>query len=1048
VAGAFYVYPRLDEEVRVAVEARLAEKYPHLKVTVREAQLVRGEGIRVVGLSIVEPNHAGPQEELLYVDELFVHCTTDPRRLLEGQLDVSRLTLRKPILRAVRRGDGRWSAAQLLPLPKFGDGMPTGVIEGGTLELVDLTGVAPTKLILRDANLKWAPAEQPDAAGAAPRRLLRVEGRIAGDQIRNLTFDGWFDPNGSAWSLAGGVDGLDLSPELRDSLPLPKDDRLALLSQMRAKAEAQFRISYQASLDAASPSQFDFDVAGRMVDGRLEDPRLTFPVTDLTGKFRMNRDGVALSECTARHGSSTLRLDLTKQGFDSQGPMRIQASTQRLTLDSKMLELLPETWRSQWHNFMPTGQVDVDGVVTFDGQTWRPEVTLRLVDVAFTYHKFPYRLERARGELKLVDKQLSLNLAAQAENDELQIVGDFTLDGPRSFGWAEIRGNGVRIDDRLLRALPDNFQPFARSLHPQGRLGAYVRCWKDAGGDGKMHRHVVLNVQDGLLRYDKFPYPLTNIFGTIEVRDDLFILHDDLRATNDTARITCRGQCTPIAEGGELTLSFHGETVPIDEELRDALSPGSQRLFNDLKPRGMIRVDSEVRYRLVEKQLTVWVRGEPVDDTVSIEPAYFPYRLDKLKGTFTYADGRIQMEQLRAEHGRTQLSASGECQVDPQTGWRLALDRMFVDRLQVDRDLLHALPESLKKSAVALDPAGTFNVRGALTLFGGAEAGRSLGSEWNVTIDCHNNSLQCGVGLSGIHGSVWLNGKSQGGRFESNGEMQLDSVSYGDYQVTEVMGPLWLDNEQVLLGFWADRRRGQNPERHVTGKMYGGSAVADGWVVFGEEPEYAFLATLSQADLARIAQERMPGANNLAGEVMATIDLRGKGKGRNGVAGRGSIQLRNADIYQLQAMSSLLKVVSLRVPDKRAFTKSDISFVIQGEHCYLERIDLDGDAFSLQGRGELNLANEGLALVFRAVVGSDAGRAPTVRQLLGAASQQILLIHVDGTMQNPQVRREAFPGVNQVLEQLQADIERPISPRVPNIATPTVPPVAFPFERR
>ena len=47
----------------------------------REAQLVRGEGIRVVGLSIIEPNHAGPQEELLYVDELFVHCTTDPRRL-------------------------------------------------------------------------------------------------------------------------------------------------------------------------------------------------------------------------------------------------------------------------------------------------------------------------------------------------------------------------------------------------------------------------------------------------------------------------------------------------------------------------------------------------------------------------------------------------------------------------------------------------------------------------------------------------------------------------------------------------------------------------------------------------------------------------------------------------------------------------------------------------------------------------------------------------------------------------------------------------------
>ena len=46
----------------------------------------------------------------------------------------------------------------------------------------------------------------------------------------------------------------------------------------------------------------------------------------------------------------------------------------------------------------------------------------------------------------------------------------------------------------------------------------------------------------------------------------------------------------------------------------------------------MLRLDSEVRYSVPDKKLTVWVRGEPVDDTVSIEPAYFPYRLEKLDG--------------------------------------------------------------------------------------------------------------------------------------------------------------------------------------------------------------------------------------------------------------------------------------------------------------------------------------------------------------------------------------------------------------------------------
>lgn len=1046
VAGAFYVYHRLDEEVRAAVETQLAGKYPHLRVTVREAHLVRGEGIRVGGLSIVEPNRSGPQEELLYIDELFVHCSTDPRKLIEGKLDVARLTLRKPILRAVRRADGRWSAAQLLPLPKFGDGLPIGVVEGAVLELVDLSGPTPSKLVLRDADLQWTTTEQSPAEGAPPRRLLRIEGRASGEQIRNLAVDGWIDPVGGSWTLIGGVGQLDLCPELRASLPLQLGAETARFGELRAKAEAQFRIAYTAPNETTPAGAFSFDVVGRVTEGRLEDPRLPYPLTDLTGKFHCTTDDASLTECTARHGPSLVSLDLHKTGYSPAGPLRLHFAAQRLTLDSKMLDLLPETWRAQWHNFLPSGEVDVDAALAFDGQTWRPEVTLRCANVAFTYHKFPYRLERARGELKLVERRLTYDLTASAGNEEARIVGDLTLDGPRTIGWTEVRANSVRIDERLLRALPETMQPFARSLHPQGRTNVYLRTWKESG-DGPWHKHVIANFQDAALRYEKFPYPLADVFGTVEVHDDRFIFHDDLRAANDTGRITCRGQLTPAAEGGELTLFFHGETVPIDDELRDALSFGSQRLWNDMKPRGMVRLDVEVRYRLHDKQLGVWVRGEPVDDTVSIEPSYFPYRMDKLHGTFTFADGTLQMEQVRAEHGRTQLSASGHCRIDPHGGWRLDLGRLFVDRLQVDRDLLHALPEALKRSTNALEPGGFFNIRGSFVLAGGVEPGRPVGSEWNVTVDCHNNSLSVGVPLSGIHGALSLSGRSDGGRFESTGEMQLDSVSYGDYQLTEVLGPLWIDNEQVLLGFWADRRRGQSPERHVTGKMYGGAAVADGWIVWGDEPEYAFLATLTRADLTRIAQERMPGSTSLSGDVFATIDLRGKGKSRNNVAGRGSIQLRNADIYQLPAMASMLKVVSLRAPDKRAFTESDINFVLQGEHCYLERIDLAGDAFSLQGRGELNLANDALDLVFRAVVGSDARRAPGLKQIMGAASQQILLIHVDGTLQNPQMRREAFPGVNQVLEQLQAEMQRPLTPRVPTVGAPTVPPVAFPYER-
>jgi hypothetical protein len=1053
VALGFYFYHRFDDEVRRTVEAKLGEKYPHLRVTVREAQLVRGEGLRIRGLSIIEPNRAGPQEELLFVDDLFLHCSTDPRDLIHGKLNVTKLHLQKPVLRARRNVDGTWSSAKLLPLPKFGDGMPTGVIEGGVLEITDARGDAFGKLALRNAELQWSVPEGEYAPGT--RKPLNFRGTLAADHVRNIKLDAVLDPiAGGAWTATGEVDTIELGAELRKSLPAALAEPLAKFDMLQAKISAKFRAGFQppppATAEQPEPptsGTFDFALDGKVAEGRIVDARLPHPISDLSCNFHVDRGGLAVTDLAARHGTATLGGRLAKTGLSLEGPLELNVSARRLTLDTRMLDLLPASWQTQWNNFLPAGEIDVDAAMTYDGQTWRPQVSVNCLNGAFTYHKFPYRLERGRGRLELRDKQLTFDLTALANSEEVRIMGDLALAGPHTSGWTDIRGAGLLIDERLIRAMPDNVRPTFMSLNPQGRFNLSLRVERPAPGTDIWHKHSIVHLQDCSLRFEKFPYPLSGVFGTVETRDDLWTFHDDLQGVNDTGRILCRGGIAPGPEGAILTLGFHGDNVPIDEELRTALSPGAQRLWNDMKPRGLANFDAEVRFHLQQKTLSLAIRAEPVGDTVGIEPSYFPYRLDKVRGLFTFADGRVQMENVRAEHGETQISSVGECLIDPNGGWRLDLQRLFVDRLVVDRDLLNALPEALKKSTTALEPTGHFNVRGNIAFAGSGEPGRPLAADWNLSIDCHNNSLQCGVPLHGIHGSLSLVGSSNAGRFESSGELQLDSVFYGDYQMTEVLGPLWIDNEQVLLGFWADRRRGHAPERRLTGKLYGGTTVSDGWIVLGDEPEYALLATLTKGDLARFAQERIPGNGRLSGEIFATVDLRGKGRTRNNVQGRGSVQLRNADIYQLPAMVSFLKVLSLRTPDTTAFTQSDIQFSLQGEHLYLERIDFDGDAVSLQGRGELNLVNDQINLVFRTVVGSDSAKLPAVKQILGGASQQILLMHVDGTVKNPQVRREAFPGVNQVLEQLQAELQRPVQPNLQNGATRITPQPNFPLDR-
>jgi hypothetical protein len=70
------------------------------------------------------------------------------------------------------------------------------------------------------------------------------------------------------------------------------------------------------------------------------------------------------------------------------------------------------------------------------------------------------------------------------------------------------------------------------------------------------------------------------------------------------------------------------------------------------------------------------------------------------------------------------------------------------------------------------------------------------------------------------------------------------------------------------------------------------------------------------------------------------------------------------------------------------------------------------------GKGEMDF-QQNINLRFTAMVGRGDVPLPLVKEIFTGASRQIMLIHVSGTLQNPETRREAFPAVNKALNQLQ-----------------------------
>lgn len=1028
-----YLYTRVDEEIRLQVEAKLANHYEDLTVSVRFAKLIEGQGIEIRGVSISEPGVTGPQAELAYIDEIFLKCGTELKQLVSGMPDIQHITVRRPRIRMSRRPDGSWSAQSLWPPPKLSEHPANITIENGAVEIADATKDPASLLTLRELNFtvehEMVPADAShtesanadhngaDGAPPPPTHVMHIAGTLSGDHLRRIDVAGRLMPASAAWSFDGKVESLEFSPEFLASLPSDFSQPLAAVANLRAQADVEFHLDRH-----AEPSEpLVFQVNSRLSRGRIDDPRLPYPLNDLRGTLRCNNAGITIEDLVARNGQTTLRLGARRVGYGQNAPLTLSVDSRRMALDGRLFETLPDNLKSVWHKFFPLGEIDLTATVAFDGTTWKPDLTAHCLNVSFLpYVKFPYRLERGAGKLTLKNDLLTVDLTAYSGPDEVRIHGAIQHPGPDFTGEIKAEAPLVRLDDKLFAALQEPSRGVIRSLNPAGTFNCFVHLWRGTAKE-ELHKYIGMRLNHCSLRYEKFPYPLTNITGTIEMHDGDWTFKE-LEGVNDTGRVKCQGRFGPLAKGSELLLNFTATDLPLEEELRESLNPRARGLWNMLRPRGVVDVtSSEVRYLSREASLSVAFRLETRGDVTSIEPTCFPYRLEKLNGAVAFQEGYIQIERLRAVHDRTQIVTSGDVHATPEGNWQLSLKELTVDRLHADRDLLAALPGRLKRLVTDLDPSGPVNLRGAVNLFGASQPDLPIEASWDVALEFNHTSLDAGIKLDDLVGGVRLLGRFDGQQAQAWGDLNLDSVIYKDLQFTEVLGPLWIDDGRVILGTGAQPAAPGRPQRRIMAKLYGGRLMADARITLGPAPQFSLRANLVDADMARFMQETVAGRQKLSGKVAADLELAGKGRGTHTLQGNGSIRLREADIYELPVMVSLLKILSVRPPDTTAFTESDMEFVIRGNHIYFNKMNFNGDAVSLRGTGEMSFDKD-IQLKLYAAVGRRELKIPVISAMVKGASQQFMEIRVEGTVDSPVATAEAFPGVNQAFKDLEAGL--------------------------
>jgi hypothetical protein len=705
----------------------------------------------------------------------------------------------------------------------------------------------------------------------------------------------------------------------------------------------------------------------------------------------------------------------------------VLVDAERLVVGRQWEAFLPPALAAQWSKLLPAGEIDVRAELRRRAGAVDPDVAVRCRNVSLTHYRFPYRLDRTVGTVTFKGRTLALHLTGQAGGHPVHVAGNVDTAVAGGQGFVEVSGDGMRIDDALLAAMPPRSADIIRALRGSGSFDFVFRHDRGPGLPHGWSNSLGIRLANCSLAYAGFPYPLSNVGGTIRLDRGRWTIRD-LVGSNDTGVVRCTGVLEPVGDDdGELTLTLEGRGVVLEQELRDALPAGMRRIWDDVDPRGSADFQATIRHRVRARRTEVELEAAPQGDSVSIEPAWFPYRLERLRGRLAWRDGALRFDDVRGEHARTTVVTAGQCRFTPDGGWHVSFERLAADRFRLDHDVLQALPAGLRQAVEGVGLEGLLSLDGTLDLYSTATQSGAAAAEtsvagppaavWDVQLDMEQASLDIGVPLEHVHGGVRLRGHGDGRGWESQGEVAIDSAIVRGVQLTAVRGPLALDGSGVRFGSPAAGSDGG--PRRLSARVAGGTLFADGTVEAGAAGRFTVGLALGDADLARLASETTGAAHRYRGRLQAGVEVSGSRAGSHSLSGRGQLRLRDADIYELPVVVALLKIFRVKAPDRSAFSSSVVDFRIEGPRAYLDNIELSGAAISLVGAGEADFDGN-LRLTFRSIVGEAETQLPVMKRLLGGASGQFMLVHVDGTLADPVPSTEAFPSLAAALQKLQA----------------------------
>ncbi|MBX3423079.1 MAG: hypothetical protein KF752_16100 [Pirellulaceae bacterium] len=1035
---------RLGGELRTAIRKELSELFPRARVFVGRVAFDGPGQIIANDVRMALPID-GQRVQVLSAEQVLIQGKLDLASFIQQTARVQQIRLKGVQLDIWPLADGGWSVGCLKPHPKPNRIPPKIIVMDSSLRLRQSADEMAGEIVLHDLQAEVEPLEaeelytvdSPTTTIQRPtRRQFRAQcsARSSG-LVRNVVATCIVDPSTESAECVGEFSGLRFSRKLIDVLPPGLADRLSQLAGLECDADCSyFQISHQTS----RPAEFMFQ--GRILSGRMQDPRLPYPLERLSSQFSCTNKMLQLRQMQAHSGEATLKIDTDIMGLELDSPMVIEAQVQNIDLDKRLYQSLPVAFQQHWDRLQLAGRVSGSVQLKFDGQVWQPSAAIDCQHVSLRPWLFPYPLTDVHGKVQYREGTLSSQqLQGRAAGQPLEASMSLSLAEGQWHGRLQCRSLGpVVIDEDLISALtptgspPGSAEEFVRSLKLAGAVELVSAVFERKGPEeANWHRTIDANVFGGRLQYDKFVYPIYNIRGRIFNQDQRWYLQG-FEGKNDSARILCSGTWQQVPQGAlPFRLDIDAHNVPIAEDLYMALPPRVRETWSQLQPSGSIdrvavTIQGDGSPNSIETQVTIIEENHgptPTGTSVRLEPLEFPYLLNDVSCHITYANDQVIIQRATAHHGATRLALTGQCTPRADGRWQADVQWLPTTRLMVDAQLVRALPKSVQESMLKLDFRGPVSLLGSSQIVLG-DKNLPMAMSWNCQMDVEDGQFAGGEQVSALRGTVWVQGSSDGESLKASGRIAMDALRAINIPVTNLQGPFVVLDHKLYFGSAVQKvlpAAEPLPGQDVTATALAGTLKLSGYSLL-DSGKLHLDAALENANLSTLLQE--VGMQQKQPQAICNAylkDFHGVPWNPQTFSGSGSIHLTDAKLYELPFMMRLFSVAAVNAADASAFQRADVDFKIDGDHIPL-KVAADGDVLRLRGDGWTNLRRD-IQLQLYTYVGRRVPIGQVISPLLADSRfATFMMVEVNGTLDNPEMQRKPFPQLEATWQQMFPEV--------------------------